>query len=46
MPKGFEKVERKLLAAARKRGFGKERTGRYVYGTLRKLGWRPSRRRK
>lgn len=33
MPK---KLERKLKAEARKRGYGKERTGRYVYGTLRK----------
>lgn len=34
MPK---KVERKLLATARKRGYGKKRTGAYVYGTLAKL---------
>lgn len=33
MPK---RVERKLLAEARKRGYGKKRTGAYVYGTLQK----------
>lgn len=38
MPK---KVEMKLMAEAKKKGFGKERTGAYVYGTLRKLGWTP-----
>lgn len=36
MPK---ELERKLRAEARKKGFGKERTDRYVYGTLRKLGY-------
>ena len=34
MPK---KIERKLKAQARKKGFGKERTGAYVYGTLNKI---------
>lgn len=34
MPK---KVERKLLATARKRGYSKKRTGAYMYGTLAKL---------
>lgn len=41
MPK---KLERKLKAEARKKGFGKKRTGAYVYGTLRKLGWKPKKR--
>lgn len=36
MPK---ELERKLRTEARKKGFGKERTDRYVYGTLRKLGY-------
>lgn len=40
MPK---KLERKLRAEARRKGFGKKRSDRYVYGTLRKLGWRPRR---
>lgn len=38
MPK---KLERRLKATARKRRYGKKRTGAYVYGTLRKLGWKP-----
>lgn len=46
-----EEAERKLKATARKRGWttkkkGKtiltERGRKYVYGTLRKLGWKPS----
>jgi len=40
MPK---QLERKLKATAKKRGYGKKRTGAYVYGTMRKLGWRPRR---
>ena len=39
MPKA---LERKLKAQAKKKGFGKERTGAYVFGTLRKTGWKPS----
>jgi hypothetical protein len=39
-------LERELFATARKRHYGRRRTGAYVYGTLRKLGWRPRRRRK
>jgi len=39
MPK---ELERKLKAQAKKMGLGKERTGAYVYGTLRKTGWEPS----
>lgn len=31
MPK---KLERKLFAEARRKGFGRKRTQRYVYGTL------------
>lgn len=41
MPK---KLERKLKAEAKRKGFGKRRTGAYVYGTLRKLGWKPKRK--
>lgn len=40
MPK---KLERKLKREAKKKGFGRKRTGAYVYGTLRKLGWKPRR---
>lgn len=32
-------LERKLRAEAKKKHFSKERTERYVYGTLRKLGY-------
>jgi len=39
MPK---KAEAALKRAAAKRGYGKERTGAYVYGTLRKTGWKPN----
>lgn len=38
MPK---KLERKLRATARRKGYGKHRTGAYVFGTLRRMGWRP-----
>lgn len=41
MPKA---MERKLKAEAQKKGFGKKRTGSYVYGTLRKTGWKPKRK--
>lgn len=34
MPKA---VERKLIAEAVKKGFGKKRMGAYVYGTLAKM---------
>ena len=37
-------VERKLKAEARRKGLGKKRSGAYVYGTLRKLGWKPKKR--
>lgn len=39
MPKA---LERKLKMQAKKKGFGKKRIGAYVYGTLRKTGWKPS----
>ena len=43
MPK---KLEEKLKREAAQKGFGEERTGKYVYGTMRKQGWRPSRERR
>jgi len=43
MPK---KLERKLRAQARKKGFGEERTERYVYGGMRNIGWVPSHQKK
>jgi hypothetical protein len=39
MPK---KLEEALKRQAKKKGFGKKRTGAYVYGTLRKMGWKPN----
>lgn len=41
MPK---KLEQKLKAEAKKKGFGAARTDRYVYGTLRKTGWKPKKK--
>lgn len=38
MPK---KLEQKLKRQAKKKGLGKKRTSAYVYGTLRKTGWKP-----
>jgi len=35
--------ERKLKRTAKSRGYGKKRTGAYVYGTMRKKGWKPKR---
>lgn len=42
MPK---KLEQRLKRTARRRGYGKKRTNAYVYGTLRKTGWKPKKRR-
>lgn len=39
MPK---ELEMKLKKEAAKKGLGKKRTGAYVYGTLRKTGWKPN----
>jgi len=38
MPK---RLERKLKMVARKRGYKGERADKFVYGTMRKMGWRP-----
>lgn len=43
MPK---KLERELFAEARKKRLGKKRTNAYVYGTLRKTGWTPKRKKR
>lgn len=40
MPK---KLERKLKREAKSKHLGKKRTNAYVYGTMRKLGWKPRR---
>lgn len=38
MPK---KLERQLKSQARKKGYSGKRANAYVYGTMRKTGWRP-----
>ena len=38
MPKKFEQ---KLKREAKKKGLGKKRANAYVYGTMRKAGWKP-----
>lgn len=43
MPK---KLERELKKQAKKKGLTGERAGAYVYGTMRKAGWKPARERK
>jgi len=43
MPK---KLERKLKREAKKKGLTGKRADAYVYGTMRKLGWKPSREKK
>ena len=40
MPKALEK---KLKRQARKKGLKGKRARAYVYGTIRKTGWKPSR---
>ena len=39
MPK---ELELKLMKEAKSKGLSKERTNAYVYGTLRKTGWKPT----
>jgi len=34
-------MERRLRRRARRLGLGKKRTDAYVYGTMRKTGWKP-----
>jgi len=44
MPK---EMERKLKAEAKRKGLSKERTGAFVFGTMRnKANWKPSSKRK
>jgi hypothetical protein len=40
MPK---KLERELMKQAKKLRLSQKRTDAYVYGTMRKTGWKPSR---
>jgi len=39
-------MERKLKAQARRKGLTGKRADAYVYGTLRKTGWKPSTQKK
>ncbi len=43
-----EELEKKLKAECRKKGWkvNGKRCDKYVYGTLRKIGWKPKRRKK
>jgi hypothetical protein len=43
MPK---KLEAKLKREAKKKGYTGERADAFVYGTLRKAGWTPSKKKK
>lgn len=43
MPK---KMEKALKKAAKKKGMKGKRANAYVYGTMRKAGWKPKRERK
>jgi hypothetical protein len=43
MPK---EMEEKLKRQAKKKGFKGERADAYVYGTLRKTGWKPKHEKK
>ncbi len=43
MPK---KLERALAREARKKGLKGNRRAAYIYGTMRKTGWRPRRERR
>ena len=36
-----EAMERALKAKARRKGLSGKRAGAYVYGTMRKTGWKP-----
>ena len=38
MPK---KMEKRLKREAKSKGFSGKRADRYVYGTMRKMGWKP-----
>lgn len=40
MPK---KLEKELKAEAKKKGMKGKRADKYVYGTMRKTGWKPAR---
>jgi hypothetical protein len=41
-----EKMEKELKKAAKKKGLKGRRAGAFVYGTMRKTGWKPAREKK
>lgn len=41
-----DKMEKALKEEAKKKKLSKEETGAYVYGTMRKAGWKPKREKK
>jgi len=41
-----EKVKAKLKRSGKKKGFVGKKLDKYVYGGLRKLGWKPKREKK
>ena len=41
LKKQIEELEEKLRKEAKKKGLGKERSAAYIFGTLRKMGWKP-----
>ena len=41
-----EKIEKSLKSQAQKKGMGKKKANAYVYGTMRKTGWKPQTKRK
>lgn len=43
MPK---KLEKELKKSARKKGLKGEKADAYIYGTMRKTGWKPKKRKK
>jgi len=38
-----KKVETKLKAKAKKKGYSGGRADKYIYGSMRKMGWKPKR---
>ena len=40
------KMEKKLKAQAKKKGYKGKKAKAYIYGTMRKTGWKPSKEKK
>ena len=41
-----ERLEKLLKAQAKRKGLKGKKAGAYIYGTMRKAGWKPSREKK